>query len=67
MRPEESDMLLLGFFAVSLNIARSEVGLNLLGCSLLCSLWHFANTLVNPPDPQTAKTSAFIKVVTQLL
>lgn len=57
-------MGLLGFFAASLNIAWSDPDVNLLGRPLLGRLSLYVNTHLNTPDHYTAKTSAFIDMLT---
>lgn len=55
------------FFKVSLCIAQIDLGVNVLGRSLLGRLWLCVNTHLNSSEKlpkQTTKTSAFIEVLT---
>lgn len=48
----------LGIFEISLNNARSDLEVNLQGCSLLGTLCYWVNIHLNIPDQKTARTSA---------
>lgn len=47
-----------------LRVTQCDFGVNLLGHPLIGRLWHFVNTHENAPAQKTAKTSAFIEVLT---
>lgn len=55
----------LGFFAVCVSSAQSDLELDLLDYLLLGRLWHCVNTHLDAPDQKTARTSGFIEVLNQ--